>query len=586
MGSHKGAISQHNLALSLITAIKVAGFKVPDQFDISVPHRREHGDLTADIALRAAAINDASPHEIAQSIIDHFKRPVSIKEVSLAGPGHLNFKLSDQGWEELLSAWLSGRVYFSEEYQGQTVVVEFSSPNVGKPFSVGHLRSTVIGDAVARLYEHSGAKTIRVNHIGDWGTQFGKLIYAIRLWGNKTKIAEDPVKEMLALYVKFHAEAEKDEELDNKAREIFSQLEQGDVQVRQEWRQVVNWSLAEYDKLYRRLSIEFDHLADRGESFYTKDMMEDVLHELRSAKLVKKSEGAAVLFFPKDELPSTVLVKKDGATVYLLRDLAALKYRIEQWGAERIIYHVGSEQTLHFRQLVKTAELLGWLKGKDGQEITVISALHGMYRLPTGKMSTRKGKGILLLDLLDYGVEKARDLIKSKDPQVSDRVLGELSEQIATGSIKYNDVSHNRTSSIIFDWEKALNLDGNSAPYLMYTNARAHGVFRKAKKDFGNMSFNVSTISPLLTMPKERELILSVVSIHRSFLEATTKATPHLIADSLFNLAQNFNSYYAETKIITDDERLTEARLALVKACAETLQGGLHLLGVAAPTTL
>ena len=582
MGSHQDSLNQPALALSLLTALKQAGLKPVDNFAVTVPKDRTHGDLTSDLALRAAKENQLPPRELADKILDSLTKPNTIAVAKVAGAGYLNFGLSEVGWQELLETWQEQTIWQSKNYAGQVVVVEFSSPNIGKPFAVGHLRSTILGSVTARLYEQSGAKVIRVNHIGDWGTQFGKLIYALNEWGEEEQLAEEPIKYLLELYVRFHDEAEKDNSLNDQAREIFKRLEEGDETIKEQWQLVVDISMKEYDKLYRKLGIKFDHAKDRGESFYTIEMMEVVLVELKEKGLVRKSEGAEVLFFPNDELPSTILKRSDGATVYLLRDLAALKYRLQEWRADRVIYHIGSEQELHFRQLVKTAELAGWL---DNNQV-IVTAHHGRYRLASGEMSTRKGKVILLDDLLKRGVEAARDLIKLKDSQIKPPELDELAEKMSLSAIKYNDLAHNRTSPIIFEWGNALNLEGNSAPYLMYTNARIHGLFRQAGREFGQVNPEVSLVSPLLSSQKERSLILSVITLHQNFLAATAKALPHLIADGLFNLAQDFNSFYNETKILTDDAKMTEAKLFISQLVGQTLASGLQLLGVATPDRL
>jgi len=509
--------------------------------------------------------------EMAKELAETNKQYVTKAE---AVAGFVNITLSEEGLAELLERSIPLQ---NDQWTGQTVVVDYSGPNVGKPFSVGHLRSTVIGDAVANMHQASGAKVIRVNHLGDLGTQFGKLIVALTKWGDEKTVAKKPTAELLKLYVKFHDEAESNEKLNDEARAWYKKLEDQNPDALKIWQKIVDWSLVEYHKTYELLRINFEseevpESGVMGESFYTKEMMMQVMAELESFGLVKESEGAKILDLG-EEIPPTILIKKDGATVYLLRDLAALKYRLTEWRANKIIYHIGTEQSLHLQQLFITAKRIGWL----GEGAQLMAAHHGQYRLKEGKMSTRKGRGVQLKELITKGIEKTAKLVKDSAK----------AQSIAVSAIKYNDLSHNRVQDVMFEWGKALNLEGNSAPYLIYTNARAHGVFRTS--EYGQMtsfSLEAKKATPLLKEKKEEELILAIFHCRQIFTTATTNAEPNLLAEQLYTIARQFNSYYGAFKINTDNQELRDARLFLVKAVSEILEEGLTYLGIETFTEL
>ncbi len=470
----------------------------------------------------------------------------------------------------------------------QRVVVDYSGPNIGKPFSVGHLRSTVIGQAVKNIYQAAGAYTIGVNHVGDFGTQFGKLILAVDRWGDLEQIGQDPARELQKLYVKFHDEAAINEQLNEEARSIFKLIEEGDQATVAKWQQIVQWSMPEYDKIYDLLNISFHDEAVpetgvMGESAYTKEDMSQVLKELREKKLTKLSEGAEILCLREHNLPETVLVRTDGASVYLLRDLAALKFRLTKWRADKIIYHIGVEQRLHLQQLFAAAVELGWLANDAEAQNRLVAALHGHYRLPEGKMSTRAGRGVLLEDLINEGVRLSSRLLAEKGSDLKNKNSIELATNIAVGAIKYNDLSHNREQDIIFDWGRALNLEGNSAPYLMYTHARIKGLERKAAALKINLTPTNYAI-PLLQSKKEQELILAMQEVEAAFESAAKRAMPHLLAEAVYKLAQKFNTFYGSESILkNDDQSLVAARLVLTKAVGKMVARSLTVLGLVAP---
>lgn len=564
---------------ALRAAVESAGWDWPEQFSLGVPADATHGELTTDLAFRLSAQAHQSPIQTAERLAGELTLPDSINEVAVAN-GHLNFKLSLAGWSALLAYWQSADVWQRNDLDGQTVVAEYSSPNIGKPFSVGHLRTTILGDVCARLYERVGAKVIRVNHLGDWGTQFGKLIVAVRRWSHPAQISELGVDGLLQLYVKYHEAADEDASLDDEARAWSKKIEDGHDEATALWRAIVDTSLTEYRRLYDRLGVSFDYLAERGESFYTVPMMMAVLDELRAAGLVKESDGAQVLTFPNDELPSTVLVRQDGGTVYLLRDLAALKYRLTEWEADRVIYFVGAEQSLHFQQLFRVAVLVGWLPADQATRLQ--HAANGLYRLPEGKMSSRRGRGIMLNDLLMEGEAAARRLVDEKSADLPAAQKDALVAALSLAAIKYNDLAHHRQSNFTFTWDKALSMEGNSAPYLMYALARAHGIFRKAGVEPTVAAVAVEHLSS----ERERWLLLTPWRWRAALGAAARESTPNTICELLFETARVFNAFYNETPVLVDDAEERQARLALCERVIATLTEGLTLLGLPTVTEL
>jgi arginyl-tRNA synthetase len=418
----------------------------------------------------------------------------------------------------------------------QTVVFDYSSPNIAKAFSVGHLRSTVIGQANLNIHKILGFNVVGINHIGDWGTQFGKLIYAIKSWGNEDEIAKNPIKELNLLYVKFHEEAQKDEALNNEARSWFKKLEDGDVEARRIWKKCVDWSMTEFNRIYSLLGVEIDNI--QGESFF-EDKLQGILDELKKKGLLRESQGAQIVEL--ENLPPALIQKNDEATLYLTRDLAALKYRIETYNPSEIIYHVGNDQDLHFRQLKAVAEKLGWL-----EKTKIIFAGHGLIRLETGKMSTRKGQVILLDDLILEAKEKSLEIIDKKNPDLKDK--GSAAQAIAISAIKYADLSSNRKSDIVFSFDRVVSLKGNSGPYLQYTYARAQSILRKLELEFKGSK-------PMPHLSEDGVDIARHISKFRNILvQAAKNSNPSAVCDFTFKLCEHFNAFYEKKKIITEDQ--------------------------------
>ncbi len=532
-----------------------------------------------------------SPLELAKIIVEMLNTKYKIPDtdfdkVEIAAPGFINFWLSEDYLISHLKQVLEQKDKFGSKPQdpNKKVVVEYSSPNIAKPFTVGHLRSTIIGDAIANLLVANGWNVYRDNHLGDWGTQFGKQIYAIKTWGNEEEIekSENPVKKLVALYVKFHEEAEKDPMLEDKAREWFKKLEDKDPEARRLWKKCVDWSLKEFERIYEELGIEFteNNGLGFGESYF-EDKLTDVVKELESKNLLKESEGAKLIFFPDDKFPPLMIIKKDGATLYATRDLATDKFRLKEYGEDIVIINeVGIEQTLYFKQLFEAEKMLGWFK--EGQRI---HKKHGHYRFKDEKMSTRKGNTIWLEDVLKLAVEKAGDIamkvgIDDENLIKATHIVGgqskreEITREIAIGAIKWNDLKRTSEQDIVFDWDDVLNMQGNSGPYIQYVFARTQSIWEKSGKQ---VNFEKTTD----LNPEELSLLRTVSEFREIVENSATTFSPNILCEYLFDLAQKFNLFYQKHKIIGSDQE--NFRLALTLGVGQVIKNGLNLLGVSAP---
>ena len=512
-----------------------------------------------------------------------------MEKVEAVKPGFVNFYLSEKYLLENIKTVLEEKEKFGSKRQdpNKKVVIEYSSPNIAKPFTVGHLRSTIIGDAIANLLEANGWKVYRDNHLGDWGTQFGKQIYAIKTWGNEDEItkSENPVKMLMDLYVRFHQEAEKDPALEEEGRRWFKKLEDGDKETRRLWNKCIEWSLKEFRKIYDRLGISFteNNGAGYGESFF-EDKMGGIINELEKKGLLKESEGAKLVFYPKNKYPPLMIIKKDGATLYATRDLATDKFRLNKYGKDVVIINeVGIEQSLYFKQIFEIEKMLGWVK--DGQRI---HKRHGHYRFKDEKMSTRKGNVIWLEEVLEEAIGRANKLSSGKAENTA--------KDVAIGAIKWNDLKRTSEQDIVFDWDEILNMEGNAGPYLQYTFARTQSVIHKASINVMPNSFQhlertgiLKPASPRgeqvqddkMMEPEEVSLLRALQRFPEIVWEAGENFSPNLLCNYLFDLAQKFNLFYQKHKILESENR--DFRLALTQAVGQVIKNGLYLLGIKAP---
>ncbi len=489
--------------------------------------------------------------------------------------GYLNFTLDRPAFarEVLEDLRLRGKRYGStEEGSGRTVVVDYSSPNVAKPFSVGHLRSTVIGQALCNILSWVGYRVIGDNHLGDWGTQFGKLLCAFSLWGSEERLQDAPTAHLLELYVRFHEEAEKEPELEEKAREWFCRLEQGETSARTLWRRFVDLSRAEFERIYARLGVSFDYTL--GESFYEGRLDGVVERAVQKGVASRDAEGVVLIPLEDYGIKTPLLLRKsDGTSLYATRDIACYEYRLETWQPEKILYVVGAEQELYFQQLNAALRRLGYT-------VPCVHVSFGLIRLPEGRMSTRKGRVVLLDEVLDEAVRRAKLVLTARE--MSEEEKNRVAELVGIAAVKYADLSQSRTKEVVFDWDRMLSLDGDSAPYLLYAHTRCQSILRKAGQN--GERFAETDAEGWNPGPEEFAVVRGLAKFPEAVRQAATTYEPHRIANQLFRLAQDFSVFYSKVPVLkAETEQLQRVRLALVWATAMVLKTGLGLLGIGVP---
>ncbi|HEX7056648.1 MAG TPA: arginine--tRNA ligase [Bacilli bacterium] len=490
--------------------------------------------------------------------------------------GYLNFYF-DKGRfaKAVLQDVLFGKKpYGSNELgRGKNVVIDYSSPNIAKPFHIGHLRSTVIGNALANIFRFSGYKVTGVNHLGDWGTQFGKLIVAYMRWGSEAQVKAEGVGELLRLYVKFHDEAEKDPSLEDEAREWFVRLEKNDERALKLWRWFIDISMREFGKIYDLLGVTFDSYA--GESFYN-DKMDTVIAELAEKGLLEEDQGAMLVRLDDYGMPPALMLKKDGGSLYHTRDVAAAIYRKQTYDFDQCIYVTDYAQNLHFQQWFKIVELMGYPWADK-----LVHVAFGRVSLEGVRLATRKGNVVMLEDLLKQAIAKTREIIESKNPHLPNK--DEVARQVGVGAVIFNDLSMNRIKDIAFSWDEALNFDGETGPYVQYTHARACSVLRKAESD-GELVIAHEAIAVEQLQDAEAQRVLKELYLFPERVEmAMRKYEPSVISRYLIDLSQSFNRFYHERPILLADQPVRTARLALVKAVQTVLKTGLNLIGLETP---
>ena len=459
---------------------------------------------------------------------------------------------------------------------GKTIVIDYSSPNIAKPFHVGHLRSTMIGQAIYHIHEFLGYRCVGINHLGDWGTQFGKQIVAYKRWGNEQEVEQGGVRELVRLYVKFHEEAEQHPELEEEARAEFVKLEQGDAEAKKLWAWFINVSYKQFNKIYDLLGVSFD--SDTGESFYN-DKMAEVVQELSNKQLLTEDDGAMIVRLDDYNMPPALIIKTDGATLYHTRDITASLYRKRTYDFDKCIYVVDYAQNLHFAQWFKVVELMGYEWAQKLEHVAF-----GRVSMEGGGFSTRKGNAIWLEDVLTQAIEKTLAIIDEKNPNLPNKE--EVARQVGVGAIVFNDLRTNRIKDVIFSWEEILNFEGETGPYVQYTLARACSLFRKTALKYGEASVDLSQVDVDLTElcgPEAQAVLKEIYVFPQRIRLAMEKLEPSFISRYLVDLAQTFNRFYHECPIVIDDEQVRNARLALVQATVTTLRNGLRLIGLAAP---
>ena len=533
---------------------------------IEVPKYANQGDL-AFPAFTLAKVLRKAPQAIATEIVE----AVSDKHIERAEAmgAYANFFLERSAFaDEVLKEVLElGAHYGDWDYgQGRKVVIDMSSPNIAKPMSMGHLRSTVIGNAIANLEKKVGYEPIRINHLGDWGTQFGKLIEAYKLWGSEELVKADPIAELIKLYVRFHEEAELDPTLDDKGRAWFKKLEDGDPEAVRLWEWFRSESLKEFNRVYDLLGVTFDSY--NGEAFYN-DKMDVVVDMLEDANLLKVDNGATIVDLEKYDLPPALIKKSDGATLYMTRDLAAANYRKNTYDFAKCIYVVGMEQSNHFKQLKAVLKELNLPWSED-----IVHIPFGLITLNGKKLSTRKGKIILLEGVLKEATELALKQIEAKNPSLENKEA--VAHAVGVGAVIFHDLKNDRTNNFDFALEEVVQFEGETGPYVQYTHARAMSILRKA-------NHTVDTKEAFSLTDDDAWEVLKLIENYPNVVRfAEEKCEPSAIAKYVINLAQAFNKYYAHTKVLVEDEAFN-SRIALVQTTASILKQGLALLGVAAP---
>lgn len=536
--------------------------------EITAATNEKFGDFQSNFAMMNSKIIGKNPRIIAEEVVGAIKANDVIEKLEIAGPGFINIFLKDSFLGKYITTVVEEGADFSFLNRKGDVIIDYSSPNIAKRMHIGHLRSTIIGDSVKRIYNYLGYKTTSDNHIGDWGTQFGKLIIGYRNWLNQEAYKENAIEELERVYVEFTRASEENPELEDQAREELKKLQIGDPENTRLWEEFIQVSLNEYNKLYSRMDIKFDTY--HGESFY-KDMMAGVVKELIEKGIAVEDDGAKVVFFDeKDKLHPCIVQKRDGAYLYSTSDIATIKYRRENYDLNKIIYLTDERQQDHFRQFFKITENLGW-------DVEKHHVWFGIMRFADGVFSTRKGNVIRLEQLLDEGKRRALEVVENKNPELSAEEKDNIAEIVGMGAIKYADLSQNRQSAIIFEWDKVLSFEGNTAPYLQYSYARIKSIIRKAAEDskevdlHAEMVFNNST---------ERALAQQLSLMNGVILKAAESCKPNLIADYLFETSKKFNSFYSSCPILNQEEKVLKSRLLLAYLTSETIKRGLSLLGI------
>ena len=494
-----------------------------------------------------------------------------ISEIRAVGP-YLNFFLN-RGYVagSIVGEILEKQADYgkTDDGSGKKIVIEYSSPNIAKPFHIGHLCSTAIGSSLSRIYSFLGYDVERVNHIGDWGTQFGKLISAYKRWGDRDVISKDPINELLKIYVRFHKEAAEHPELEDEARHYFNLLENGDGEVTALWKFFVEASLSEFNRMYKLLGIGFDSFA--GESFYS-DKMPEVVELLREKGLLEESDGAYVVRFDDPNMPPCIILKSDGSTIYATRDIAAAVYRKRHYNFDKNIYVVGTPQALHFRQVFTVIEKMGFNWAKD-----CVHVGFGYVRFPDRALSTRNGDVVLLEDVLNESISKTREIIEGNGSASKIDNLDEACNTIGVGAILFEFLKNGRERDIIFDLNKILDFEGESGPYVQYTYARGRSVLRKAADlslDFSNADLK------LLNTDEEYTLIKSLEKYSNIVRDAADKNEPYIVTRYAIELAKNFNKFYTQSNVLKSEPDVRASRLCLIEASTQVLRSVLYLIGV------
>jgi len=545
---------------------------VPDVL-LEIPKNEQYGDYSTTLAFSISKNIKKSPFEIATILINEMQQnlPKEITKVELAKNGFINFYLNKNFIQKELETIYKQKTKFglSKTGKNKTIIIDYSSPNIAKPMHIGHLRSTIIGETLANLYETLGYTVIRWNYLGDWGTQFGKLIAAYKLWGKKEEVERNPIPALLALYIRFHEEMKSNPDLEKLGQEEFKKLEKGNKENRKLWLWFKKESIKDFQKIYKLLDIKFDLLL--GESFLEKGLM-PLINLLKKKKIAQKSQGALIIPLEKYDLPPALIQKSDGASLYFTRDLALLKYRFTKYHPAKILYVVGNEQDIHFKQLFTISNIIF-----PNEKTELVHIKFGLILSEKRKkFSTREGEIIPLEQVINQVIKKSLEIIKEKKPEWSSLKQKKLAQTIAIGALKFNDLKSFRSSDIVFDWKRMLDFSGDTSVYLQYTYARINKILTKAKK-IGKYDYK------LLNHELEISLIKKISGFPDIIQISAEKYSSNYLATYLLSLADLTNKYYESVPVLKEKNKARQnAQLILLKTTTNVIKTGLEILGIQA----
>lgn len=570
--SKKDKSFEEIISLWIIERLKKCFDLNVDKIDILPTNNDKYGDFQCNASLSLSKKLNLSPRDISNLIISNSDLPIFIEKAEIAGPGFINFYIKNSAISLLLEKIKLDPFLGVEQIgKGKTVIIDYSSPNVAKPMHIGHIRSTVIGNAIDRFHRFQGYKVISDNHVGDWGTQFGLMLIGFREFVNEESLKISPIDELERIYVKSYNKSKDDEKWRELAKLELVKLQKGDKENLLLWKKFVELSLDEFNKIYSRLDVNFDLC--RGESFYN-NYLSEIINDLYDKNLIKESDGALVVDLEEQGMPVCIVRKSDGGYNYATTDIATVKLRQKEYNPDKIIYVTDERQQLHFKQFFSISESLGL-------NTNLKHIWFGLMRLPEATFSTREGNVIKLNDLLDEAEKRALEIIRKNDKGLNTEQEEALASAIGIGAIKYSDLSQNPQSIVTFTWEKALSLDGNSAPYLQYAYARISSVYDKYIEKFGDNLINEYSIN--IDDVIERRLAIKLSKFPVALNKAIKNYKPNVLTDYLFELSQLYSSFYQNLPFLKADEGIRESRIRICSLTARILKNGLNLLGIKTP---
>ena len=563
---------RHQIKKAIIKAVlaKFDNIILPD-FSVETPENARHGDYASNIAMVLAKRLKRSPLEIAGILKNELQKHLSAK-IEVLPPGFMNFFASREDVCENLKEIIKKKEKFGLfPKKKDSIIIEYSSPNIAKPMGVHHLRTTIIGQALVNIYKFMGWKVLAMSFPGDWGTQFGALISAYKKWGDPKKLKQNSVKEMLNLYVRFSQMAEGSEDLADEARKEFKKLESGDKENRKIWGWFRKESFKDFDRVYKKLGVKIPFIF--SESFF-EPYLKEIINEAVKKKITERGNDNSLVIKFKDGTPALLLQKSDGATLYATRDLAQMKYRVQKWKPSKIVMVVANQQTLYFEQVFRASEMLGYFKRNQLTHVKFGMVLDSYGK----KFATREGKLIPLEEVLNEAVKRAHKVVTDLNPKLPPKEKNKIAEIVGIGAVKFFDLSQNRLSDILFDWNKMLNLKGSSAPYIQYTYARIKSILRKSKEKPSN-KFNVD----ILKEKPEIDLIRHLLHFTETIEDSALRYEPNRIAEYLLKLSEKTNYFYEKFPILNSEKEVRSARIALMAGVSEIIKSGMKLLGIEVP---